>query len=693
MGLKRKKWLMCLAGCAMTLMSALGSAGSVATAFGLPVTGFLLPAALCSLAAALGLFLCDRPVLRWLPVLAAVLLGVLCWRWGDLETSAELILHSISVRFDRVYDCGVIRWTKASLENASPVSGLCAIAAIVSLAAAGCVFRELPIVFSSVFILAAPILCVSAFDPVPGKLWLSLLLTGYLLLLLTDISRQRHSEHWHTLTGILVIPVALAVLLLLHIPQKELDPKGYLQTLADRVTEQLSGNTGTQGGPSVTGSPDSDRVELSQVSEQSASRVIVMDLSGSASGVLYLRGQVLDRYDGRSWSSSGTHSGLPWPAGSILQNAGQLHIHTRPIFPALYVPYYADKVDPDAASAHRNDSGHRDYSYDLLELTADAAAHSLPGSPDTPCLQLPDSTRRWAEEVLAGVLPEGTADPCADAGRIGAYVRASAEYSLQAETMPTLGTDFVRWFLETQDRGYCVHFASSAVVLLRAAGIPARYVTGYMVTKSQETAVVREKDAHAWAEYWVDGIGWMVLEATPPEPQSQPPEQTDPSVTTAPTTAPTTEPTVPSSAPTQTVVVPSAPSQPQQPDEQPPEDSRETPLIWPVLKWLLPAALLLLLAEGQRLLRISLRRHRLQSASPNAKALLLWREAALLSRLLGEQPPGHLHAAAQKARFSQHTLSPEELAPMTAYIRSARSRLTKKPRYLRLLGRYLYAAY
>lgn len=692
--MKHKKWLTCLAGCGITLLLALGTAGSVATAFSIPAEGFLLPAALCSIAVALSLFLCGGK-LHWLPVLAAVLLGLLCWRWGDLETSAELILHSISAWFDRVYDCGVIRWTDAPLKTDAPVSGLCAIATLVALAAAGCVFRELPILFASVFFLATPILCVAAIDPTPGKLWLFLLLTGYLLLLLTDMPRQRRSEHWHTLTGMLAIPVALAVLLLIHVPQKELDPKGHIQALADRIAEQFPGNTGTQGGLSVTGSPDGDRIELSLVSEQSASQVIVMDLSGSALGALYLRGQVLDRYDGRSWSSSGEHSGLPWPAGSVLQDAGQLHIHTRPIFSAIYVPYYADKVNPDATAVRLNNPGHRDYSYDLRALTDDAAAHQIPATPDTPCLQLPDSTRRWAEELLETFLPEDRREPCAIAGRIGEYVKASAEYSLQAESMPNLGTDFVRWFLETQDRGYCVHFASSAVVLLRAAGIPARYVTGYAVTKSGETAVVREKDAHAWAEYWVDGIGWMILEATPPD--SQTPEQTTPQDTTVPTTAPTvaptTDPTVRPSDPIQTIIVPSLPTQLQPLDGQPPEDSRETPLIWSILKWVLPAVLLVLLAEGQRLLRILLRRHRLQKASPNAKALLLWRECTVFARLLGEQPPRRIHATAQKAKFSRHTLTPEELAVLTEYLRNARTRLSQKPWYLRTVYRYLFAEY
>ena len=55
---------------------------------------------------------------------------------------------------------------------------------------------------------------------------------------------------------------------------------------------------------------------------------------------------------------------------------------------------------------------------------------------------------------------------------IGNYVRGSAKYNLQTPKMPQEQEDFALWFLNDSDRGYCIHFASAATVLLRAAGIP-----------------------------------------------------------------------------------------------------------------------------------------------------------------------------------------------------------------------------
>ena len=63
---------------------------------------------------------------------------------------------------------------------------------------------------------------------------------------------------------------------------------------------------------------------------------------------------------------------------------------------------------------------------------------------------------------------------------------------------------------------------------MQAAGIPARYVTGYYVNVTQgEQITVYSNQAHAWAEYWLPGYGWTVLEATPPDFAAEPEETTE----------------------------------------------------------------------------------------------------------------------------------------------------------------------
>jgi transglutaminase-like putative cysteine protease len=79
-------------------------------------------------------------------------------------------------------------------------------------------------------------------------------------------------------------------------------------------------------------------------------------------------------------------------------------------------------------------------------------------------------------------------------------------------------------FLFEARRGFCEHYASAFVVLMRAAGIPARVVTGYLGGEFNSIGkyfIVRQSDAHAWAEVWMDGQGWVRVDPTAAIPPSR----------------------------------------------------------------------------------------------------------------------------------------------------------------------------
>ncbi len=108
------------------------------------------------------------------------------------------------------------------------------------------------------------------------------------------------------------------------------------------------------------------------------------------------------------------------------------------------------------------------------------------------------------------------------AGTDGAYVDAvldflrkgGFEYSL---TPPRLGPDSVDDFLFRTRRGFCGHFASAFVALMRAGGVPAHVVTGYLGGEWNPVGgyfIVRQSDAHAWAEVWLNGRGWTRVDPT-----------------------------------------------------------------------------------------------------------------------------------------------------------------------------------
>ncbi|MCM1190835.1 MAG: transglutaminaseTgpA domain-containing protein [Acetatifactor muris] len=102
------------------------------------------------------------------------------------------------------------------------------------------------------------------------------------------------------------------------------------------------------------------------------------------------------------------------------------------------------------------------------------------------------------------------------------YLTGNAVYNLDVPNTPG-GKDFVEYFLFESGEGYCAHFASSAVLMLRYLGVPARYVTGYAASpgafsrnaEGDYSAVILDRQAHAWAEVYLDGIGWIPIEMTP----------------------------------------------------------------------------------------------------------------------------------------------------------------------------------
>ena len=87
-------------------------------------------------------------------------------------------------------------------------------------------------------------------------------------------------------------------------------------------------------------------------------------------------------------------------------------------------------------------------------------------------------------------------------------------YTLQP---PALGTNVVDEFLFGTRRGFCEHYAGSFALLMRAAGIPARIVTGYQGGEYNRVGnylIVRQSDAHAWTEIWIEKRGWVRIDPT-----------------------------------------------------------------------------------------------------------------------------------------------------------------------------------
>lgn len=124
-------------------------------------------------------------------------------------------------------------------------------------------------------------------------------------------------------------------------------------------------------------------------------------------------------------------------------------------------------------------------------------------------------------DEIAAVAAEvclGATSPSEKAERIAAYFQNNFLYSLAYVSVPR-GIDPVVYFLQTKHPAHCELFATASTLMMRAQGVPARYVSGYVMDEldeSKEFYVARNRDAHTWVEYYDDRQQrWVSLESTP----------------------------------------------------------------------------------------------------------------------------------------------------------------------------------
>lgn len=134
-------------------------------------------------------------------------------------------------------------------------------------------------------------------------------------------------------------------------------------------------------------------------------------------------------------------------------------------------------------------------------------------------LQVPDQIQN-SFSAVAKEITENNAFYCAQ--QIAVILARHTEYSLKPGRTP-FGEDFADYFYFENRRGYCVHYATVAALLLRMKQIPARFVSGYAVNPNDfrkledgsYEAQVTGDNAHAWAEAYYKGVGWLPVETTP----------------------------------------------------------------------------------------------------------------------------------------------------------------------------------
>lgn len=563
--------------------------------------------------------------------------------------------------------------------------------------------------------------CLVVTDTVPRQPWLFLFLLAVAVLSITDHIRRRNLRQSLELTAYsaAAVSAALAVLFVLCPQETYVNRTEKLQGHLLNLSQELPVSMKEWGQSLITRDIQTvqpQRENLSTLGNRIERGYTVMEVTTNYDGILYLRGQDFDSYDGKAWTATRNRSENFIEVNPSLRWRWEPDTHTvtvttRTVKDVRYVPYYPQAETAFVGGKLENQGNSRTYSYirqQPVENWEDLwqALYGSPGQEihftggdysagDTMRYRnLPLGTQQRAKEIVEAILSGQERSASEMAEKIQQYVRGLAQYSLTPDKMPSDAEDFALWFLEEADRGYCIHFATAATVLLRAAGIEARYVTGYAAkTVPGRTVSVPASQAHAWAEYFEPALGiWMVLEATPPDFILETPE-TIPDTPTE-TEAPVTRPTLPE--PTEKPALPDPTQDDPLDDVVRHEDGKGIGILKKlgrVFAALLETALILGMVWGQYRLRLELLRRRCAHPKPNVRALHLWQDTVKLCRLCKQAPPEELEALAQKARFSQYRLTEEEIGEFTAFGEACRAAFRAKPWYWQILYRIVFALY
>ncbi len=273
-------------------------------------------------------------------------------------------------------------------------------------------------------------------------------------------------------------------------------------------------------------------------------RVELPERLGTPADHFYLRGMAYDRYDGRTWATqlANRRALAESSPGTFIARVNQPRTHAQngPVIrqtillealdtAVLFAAPFAESVSGQFFSVQSDPTGalylplsaSSRIEYTVLSrphpvLPADL--HPQPVTYSGPFarhyLQLPDASDRVA--ALAQDVTQAKASTYEKALAIQDYLSNNFRYSLD---IPSSSQDRpLEEFLFSRKTGYCEHYATAMVMMLRSVGVAARLVTGFLATEWNEYGnyyLVRQRDAHAWVEVYLPQSGWVTMDPTP----------------------------------------------------------------------------------------------------------------------------------------------------------------------------------
>ena len=411
----------------------------------------------------------------------------------------------------------------------------------------------------------------------------------------------------------------------------------------------------------------------------------IMTVTSDTSGRLYLKGIAYANYENNKWSVLTDEQAESFPSDyqPFLMTMGsteqaEISISTVNAEGIIYTPYFLSEFNDNfsnvcdvlvsnadkATSYTMLVTPYIENSPDSYSRTLTNDMHSYDSFADC-YLRLPDDTK----QAMLEIAEENEITGLSDIEKIYAVkklVSHCASYSLNTQKVPE-GRDAAEWFLNDAETGYCMHFANSAAVMLRALGIPARYVTGYCADVVNGKAVVTSDNAHAWVEYFDKNTGWVPLDATPAD--FTVPHATE---SVQPSTQPQTTTTTPAIQPTT--------QKPAAPQKTYVKTNISAPVLTVVIISILLIALIIRIIAA-RLYRKYSFTHR----NNKAKVICIYRYLNRLSVHSKRKLPERIERIGTKARYSNHRISDEEYRTILKYVPIFRKAVLNKMPLLKKL--------
>jgi protein-glutamine gamma-glutamyltransferase len=234
----------------------------------------------------------------------------------------------------------------------------------------------------------------------------------------------------------------------------------------------------------------------------------------------YWRGPVLHAFDGYTWRNVPFRGSIRLP----MRFLGEPYHYRIALEPHSSNWWFA--LDTVAQSPHRRvrltydnqlisaEPVTRLVEYEATSYTRTQTNVPIPTLAERYDTELPPNRNRRSLQLAREMRATAGSDAAYVAAVLEMFRDGGFEYTL---TPPRLDFDSVDDFLFNTRRGFCGHYASAFVVMMRAAGIPSRVVTGYQGAEWNpvgEYFTVRQSDAHAWTEVWIEGRGWTRMDPT-----------------------------------------------------------------------------------------------------------------------------------------------------------------------------------